>query len=665
MAAHVAHASHINPAKILLDRAIPTWARRVGKACTTPPALIRRRLDSTKFLADMAEKLKPANEAWVQRLSSHNPSRALNFSLIKLLIDHLDYPDRSLVEDLANGMPLVGDVQPTNVFPKRERPMRADYQAWKDGLPERNRLMVQRVIKSADTEESRLCWEKTVKEAAAGWLSPPTPVTEAALNSIPLSPRFAKWEVHGERERKIRVIDDLKASGVNDLLGVVETSIPENLDVFLAMARMHEEEAPGRTMQMFSLDFAHAYKHVGIAEDQLDFATIVLCDDKGVPHMATLHTQPFGSGRAPANWARVTSFLQFVLQHLFQVWLGIFVDDCFCIEPKETVGSALASVKALCNLLGLSLANDKENPPCTTMNLLGAQITILRDSVKAALTPKRINDYSVYLRNFLKKGSMSPGEAAKARGKLGFAQSLMFGRFGRALLQPFTTRQYAPALYRGHKMTDDLRRTVNWWIQALHATPPRTVTLDAPAPMLVYTDAQGLGHIAAVIIPPSGKKPRMCHTHIPEWMRAEGLGIGIFEYEMAAAALGVLWATELSPGTPILLCCDNQGANGTVIRGSCTTEIGRDISSLIWRVAAENATHIWVEYVKSTSNPADAPSRCCTGEIITNEFTHFLGCETIPRRFEAAFSNQVALEEFGLNPAGPGVRRWECPPKNN
>lgn len=129
----------------------------------------------------------------------------------------------------------------------------------------------------------------------------------------------------------------------------------------------------------------------------------------------------------------------------------------------------------------------------------------------------------------------------------------MFGRFGRALIQPFTGRQYAPAAHRDHTMTVELYRTVEWWLQALHATPPRDVALRAPAPLVVYTDAQGLGHISAAIFPPDGKKPRMRHTQIPGWMSGEQLGIGIFEYEMAAEALGVLWATELAPARPILL----------------------------------------------------------------------------------------------------------------
>ena len=95
-----------------------------------------------------------------------------------------------------------------------------------------------------------------------------------------------------------------------------------------------------RHLQSFVLDFAHAYRHVGVASHRLDFATILLCDLQGNATVASLMTQPFGSSRAPANWARATSFVQFVLLELFNTRLGIYVDDCFGAEPVDTVQSA-------------------------------------------------------------------------------------------------------------------------------------------------------------------------------------------------------------------------------------------------------------------------------------------------------------------------------------
>ena len=60
-----------------------------------------------------------------------------------------------------------------------------------------------------------------------------------------------------------------------------------------------------------SLDFAHAYKHVGSAADQLDYATLVLSGSSGAQIMEGLRTQPFGGARSPVNWERVTSVAEF------------------------------------------------------------------------------------------------------------------------------------------------------------------------------------------------------------------------------------------------------------------------------------------------------------------------------------------------------------------
>ena len=104
----------------------------------------------------MAEKLKPPNAAWAVRLDTYNPSRGINFSLIKFPIAHLDYPDKARAKNLSKCTPLVGNFRPTQVSPIRERPVRDGYQVWKDVLPARNRRMVERATKSANAEESRL-----------------------------------------------------------------------------------------------------------------------------------------------------------------------------------------------------------------------------------------------------------------------------------------------------------------------------------------------------------------------------------------------------------------------------------------------------------------------------------------------------------------------------
>ena len=188
-----------------------------------------------------------------------------------------------------------------------------------------------------------------------------------------------------------------------------------DLDAFLATSQVRAKTLAGRTFRAFPLDFPHAYKHVGVAADQHDSAAIILRGPAGAPHMATHRAQPFGSRRAPANWDRATAFLQCALRRLFAVWMGVFAGDCFCAEPGGAVASAPSSVKAMCKLLGPTLAENKERPHCTDLEFLGAKITIQQDSATDAISAHRRNDYAVSPRNFLNRGTMAPCEAAKIR----------------------------------------------------------------------------------------------------------------------------------------------------------------------------------------------------------------------------------------------------------
>ena len=250
---------------------------------------------------------------------------------------------------------------------------------------------------------------------------------------------------------------------------------------------------------------------------------------------------------------------------------------------------------------------DKETETPNEIDLLGARIAVSTGFVEATLPPHRRESLMSGLKQMMSDNVFSPANAAKWRGRLGFAQSLMFGRMGRALLQPFSARQYAKLSTTNWKLSDDLREVIPWWVANIdHSIPRRANAIDSH-PVLAYTDASGEGHIGCVIYI-DGKRT-MGHTHLPQWFR--DLLPGIFEYEICANIFGLAMAAELAPGRPVLLCCDNQGAKGAVIRGSCRTKLGRILVSAFWAMAAAFATSVWVEYVRSKVNCSGPASRCC------------------------------------------------------
>ena len=183
----------------------------------------------------------------------------------------------------------------------------------------------------------------------------------------------------------------------------------------------------------------------------------------------------------------------------------------------------------------------------------------------------------------------------------------MFGRVGRALLQPFSARQYQVSAGARAPLSQDLREVIPWWIAQLSNIRPRIVATKPARPVVVYTDACGAGHLGAILALDGHVSTHHCHA--PPWfMRAL---TGIFELELLACILGLVVACNKAPGRAVLLCCDNKGALGAVVRGSCSTPVGRMLSSTLWNIAATFDAAVWVEFVPSALNCADPPSRSC------------------------------------------------------
>ena len=163
-------------------------------------------------------------------------------------------PEKSTPGDLTNGMPVVGAAPESGGFRKRARQDSATLPDWREGLLTRNHLMVERARQGAGAKEARLCWEKTMREVAKGWVAQPVPVATEILASIPLSQRFSIEEEHGGKDAKIRAIDDSRASQVNDLLSMEDTAVPKDLDVFFGAASMFARLGFARPANAFVMD---------------------------------------------------------------------------------------------------------------------------------------------------------------------------------------------------------------------------------------------------------------------------------------------------------------------------------------------------------------------------------------------------------------------------
>ena len=176
-----------------------------------------------------------------------------------------------------------------------------------------------------------------MEEFHKGWIPEPVPVTDHDTGHTVLSPRFCIPEQHGLQQLIYRLIDDLAESLANGTVETTETYCPQDLDSFAArLQTMHGTHQ----LRAWSLDFSHAYKTISLHTDSSEAAYICIINPgDNRPYKSKILAQPFGSRRAPANWGRVVTFIQFLAYRLLRLTVVEFADDVYCTESAKLARS--------------------------------------------------------------------------------------------------------------------------------------------------------------------------------------------------------------------------------------------------------------------------------------------------------------------------------------
>ena len=226
-------------------------------------------------------------------------------------------------------------------------------------------------------------------------------------------------------------------------------------------------------------------------------------------------------------------------------------------------------------------------------------------------------------------GHLTPAQAAKLRGRLGFSQSMLFGRTGRALLNSSSERQCSKVTGRFHPLNEGIILSLNWWLHALEYAEPRRTMLAPPKPALVYCDASGIGHIGFVAI--SQGEVKVGHSHLPPWVLELA---GIYEFELISAIFALHAVSLLWPGLPIILCTDNAGAASTLVRGNCSSPLGGVLASTFgprWHVFVFRCGSR--RFGRSSIAPIPLPGHVrCSGARPNPCLPAVLGCRAFSRK---------------------------------
>jgi len=89
-------------------------------------------------------------------------------------------------------------------------------------------------------------------------------------------------------------------------------------------------------------------------------------------------------------------------------------------------------INDICESLGFKMSDEKKTLPTKNIELLGTLVCLEDQLITVSVTEERKNEICNEITEYLERGSMSSGQAAKLRGKISFCEMSMFGKVGRA-----------------------------------------------------------------------------------------------------------------------------------------------------------------------------------------------------------------------------------------
>lgn len=194
--------------------------------------------------------------------------------LLKEVLEDLQYPDRELVDEIANGFTLHGWMTESNVFPKETKRPEYDIDLVKSMAKGLNHAILKQVQTPADDELSATTWQSTLDEIEKQWVW--RDVT-SDYDDVILAKRFGL-----QQKRKVRMIDDCTVGGYNKAYGTKEKLRVHTIDQLAAylswlctsMGTEINDEVVGRTY-----DLRSAYKQFGVSLQTRDLLRLLVWDN--------------------------------------------------------------------------------------------------------------------------------------------------------------------------------------------------------------------------------------------------------------------------------------------------------------------------------------------------------------------------------------------------
>ena len=251
--------------------------------------------------------------------------------------------------------------------------------------------------------------------------------------------------------------------------------------------------------------------------------------------------------------------------------------------------------------------------------ILGIEYDLLRQVLE--ITEGRKDELQKEIEQILKVKRLSPGQAAKLKGKLMFAASQLWEKLGRAYLLALSERQYTKVYREG--VDKALKLSLEAWLRLLELAPRRELKpLESDAvDVVLFTDGyypdsrkgeSGKAQVGAVLFAAGGTtqplylSEQLEQRTVDTWLTRQNQ---ISMVELFAPVLALFAMEEAVRGKKLLLFVDSEAVEGALVKGYSSREDLSELVGKFWEQAARLDCLVYVCRVSTDGNPADGPSR--------------------------------------------------------
>ena len=567
------------------------------------------------------------------------PKRLL---LLKRIAEELDWPDRDLVGDIAEGFKLVGTPKVTGVFQTEPAVPKITVQQLDDLSPFIGRQLWDRIGQAKSDSE---VWDITLQESTdKGWLS-------EAMSFDQLDERFSGlWtpvrRFGIQQSGKTRVIDDFSENGCNSAYAAQEKVDLRALDhiswcgAALSSMALRRGEArfrlsdgellvgqvhqgwrnKGESLVSKTVDLKSAYKQLAIHPSDRKRSVISVKDPKDSQVYGFIsRTLPFGAASAVLSFNRVARLLWRILVSAGILCTNYF-DDYPVLDFSSTSDTSVHAIRSIMSMLGFKCSLDKEVEFTEKTDLLGVTLDTTMASKGTILISNkesRVKALSENIDAVIRAGVLKGSEVPKLFGRLQFAEHQVVGRVGKIALAEL--RSLEDNRCEQWRLDEAAVKELELLKYRLCSHPPRSLNFDdTKDTVFVFTDgacepgADGsyVASVGGVIIGKSVKQyfgGTLDGSLVQRWMNGKKHIIGLVE--LYAVVLARAHWDSYFKGCRVIFFIDNMAAMRALIKGYSSDKQWRDVLRRFEEYEMSQATYPWFARVPSDSNIADGPSR--------------------------------------------------------